>query len=458
MFDRVRRSRPGMIDRDLFDWDMRSDVRRYPEGKPWHGFRLLCVDDAGDGAGLRPLHGQGPLVRHAAAEHGSRSPSWPRRRRPPRPGCGPTCCRSTSSGRSRRRDRPLDDVLPWLLVDGRHAKQTSCFDMLWLRPLDVPRLLTARAYDASGRVVLEVDDPLGLAGGRFALDASPAGATCTTTTESAELTLPIRTLGAACLGDVRLDVLHRAGWLDEHVARRRRAGRRAARRRRRAVVQHLVLMDRGLRRIAIVNRGEAAMRLINAVRELRVERNEDIRTIALHTAAERTAMFVREADEAVLLDGTYLDLAALERALSAARADAAWVGWGFVAERPEFAELCDRLGITFVGPSAEVMRRLGDKIGAKRLAEEAAVPGGGVERRPGRDAGGGPPARRGDRLPADDQGHRRRRRARHPARRRSPTGCRRRSRAPAPRAARRSATPPCSWSASSPAPATSRSS
>jgi acetyl/propionyl-CoA carboxylase alpha subunit len=131
---------------------------------------------------------------------------------------------------------------------------------------------------------------------------------------------------------------------------------------------------RRLRRIAIVNRGEAAMRLINAVRELCVERNEDIRTIALYTATERTAMFVREADEAVLLEGTYLDLGALERALLAARADAAWVGWGFVAERPEFAELCDRLGITFVGPSAEVMRRLGDKIGAKRLAEEAAVP------------------------------------------------------------------------------------
>ncbi len=50
------------------------------------------------------------------------------------------------------------------------------------------------------------------------------------------------------------------------------------------------------------------------------------------------------------------------------------MGWGFVAERPEFAELCDELGVVFVGPSAEVMRRLGDKIGAKRLAEQANVP------------------------------------------------------------------------------------
>ena len=141
-------------------------------------------------------------------------------------------------------------------------------------------------------------------------------------------------------------------------------------------------MERGLRRIAIVNRGEPAMRLINAVSELRHELRTDMRTIALHTRAERTAMFVREADEAVCLDDVrspdaaslYLDLPTLERALLAAEADAAWVGWGFVAERPEFAELCARLGVVFVGPPPDVMRRLGDKIGAKRLAEEANVP------------------------------------------------------------------------------------
>ena len=141
-------------------------------------------------------------------------------------------------------------------------------------------------------------------------------------------------------------------------------------------------MDWGFRRIAVVNRGEPAMRLIHAVRELRVEFGEDLRTIAMHTEAERTAMFVREADEAVCIDALrppgagspYLDLEALERGLLAARAEAAWVGWGFVAERPEFAELCEKLGVVFVGPSAEVMRRLGDKIGSKLLAEGAGVP------------------------------------------------------------------------------------
>ncbi len=64
----------------------------------------------------------------------------------------------------------------------------------------------------------------------------------------------------------------------------------------------------------------------------------------------------------------------LERALRDSGADAAWVGWGFVAEDPAFAELCERLGVTFVGPSPDAMRRLGDKIGSKLIAEEVDVP------------------------------------------------------------------------------------
>ena len=133
-------------------------------------------------------------------------------------------------------------------------------------------------------------------------------------------------------------------------------------------------MRRPFTRLAIVNRGEPAMRVIHAVRELNAQREKPIRLIALHTAPERQAMFVREADEAVALEHGYLDLADLERALSEARAEAVWVGWGFVAERPEFVELCERLGIVFVGPDSGVMRALGDKIAAKRIAEEAGVP------------------------------------------------------------------------------------
>jgi acetyl/propionyl-CoA carboxylase alpha subunit/acetyl-CoA carboxylase carboxyltransferase component len=140
------------------------------------------------------------------------------------------------------------------------------------------------------------------------------------------------------------------------------------------------------KRLAIVNRGEAAMRAINAVHELNEERDEPIAAIALYTEPERHALFVRQADEHHCLgpatgedpDGkplsAYLDYERLERALVETRADAAWVGWGFVAEHPAFAELCERLGIVFVGPDADVMRALGDKIEGKRLAEKAGVP------------------------------------------------------------------------------------
>jgi acetyl/propionyl-CoA carboxylase alpha subunit/acetyl-CoA carboxylase carboxyltransferase component len=122
------------------------------------------------------------------------------------------------------------------------------------------------------------------------------------------------------------------------------------------------------------------MRLNRAVRELNEQREWNIRVIALHTESEQRAMFVRAADEAVCLrevttaGGAYLDHAELERALLASRADAVWVGWGFVAEDPAFAELCRRLGMLFIGPSPEAMRMLGDKIEAKLLAEKSGVP------------------------------------------------------------------------------------
>ncbi len=131
-------------------------------------------------------------------------------------------------------------------------------------------------------------------------------------------------------------------------------------------------------RIAIVNRGEAAMRLIHAVRELNAQGGHHLETVALHTDGESAAKFVREASAAYAIGPAsarpYLDHAVLERALRESGADAAWVGWGFVAEDPAFAELCERVGVTFIGPSADAMRRLGDKIGAKLLAEEAGVP------------------------------------------------------------------------------------
>jgi acetyl/propionyl-CoA carboxylase alpha subunit/acetyl-CoA carboxylase carboxyltransferase component len=131
-------------------------------------------------------------------------------------------------------------------------------------------------------------------------------------------------------------------------------------------------------RIAIVNRGEAAMRLIRAAREFEFEHGQPLTTIALYTDVDRNSMFVRAADEAVRIHSAernaYLDYEVLETALRHSGAEAVWVGWGFVSEDPEFADRVERMGLVFMGPSGDVMRRLGDKIGAKRLAEQVGVP------------------------------------------------------------------------------------
>ena len=120
------------------------------------------------------------------------------------------------------------------------------------------------------------------------------------------------------------------------------------------------------------------MRLIHAARELAEQTGTAIDTIALHTDVDRGAAFVHEADVAYDLgpaaNRPYLDLKVLKTALVETGADAAWPGWGFVAEDPAFAALCDEIGVAFIGPSADAMRKLGDKIGAKLLAEEVGVP------------------------------------------------------------------------------------
>ncbi|MET9292114.1 GNAT family N-acetyltransferase [Streptomyces sp. NPDC003077] len=97
--------------------------------------------------------------------------------------------------------RAPDDLLPHFLGDPRAAAVQSSSDLMWLRPLDVPRLLEARTYAASGELVLEVEDPAGLAGGRFLLDATPEGARCVPTTRTADLTLPVGELAPLYLGD-----------------------------------------------------------------------------------------------------------------------------------------------------------------------------------------------------------------------------------------------------------------
>ena len=141
-----------------------------------------------------------------------------------------------------------------------------------------------------------------------------------------------------------------------------------------------------IRRLAIVNRGEPAMRCLAAVSELASETGEPITTIALYTEPDAASWFVREASEALPLGpaiiadagggrhSVYVDTDRLMEALAAARADAVWVGWGFVSESATFAARCEQAGITFIGPPSEVISLLGDKVQAKQLAERVGVP------------------------------------------------------------------------------------
>ncbi len=137
-------------------------------------------------------------------------------------------------------------------------------------------------------------------------------------------------------------------------------------------------------RIAIVNRGEAALRFIRAVREYNNLHGTELSTIALYMDMEESAPYVRQADDQVRLStlpsypgrqkSPYLDHELMIQAVKAAGAQAIWVGWGFVSEDSVFAKKIEDEGILFIGPSSEAMELLGDKIEAKDLAERSDVP------------------------------------------------------------------------------------
>jgi len=128
-----------------------------------------------------------------------------------------------------------------------------------------------------------------------------------------------------------------------------------------------------IRKLLIANRGEIAVRIIRAAREM------DIRTVAVFSDADRDAMHVRLADEAVAIGApeptaSYLDAGKILDAARATGADAIHPGYGFLSERAEFSEACAAAGIAFLGPSASAMRQLGAKSDAKALAVREGVP------------------------------------------------------------------------------------
>jgi acetyl-CoA carboxylase biotin carboxylase subunit len=126
-------------------------------------------------------------------------------------------------------------------------------------------------------------------------------------------------------------------------------------------------------KILIANRGEIALRVIRACRE------SGIRTVAIYSDADRSALHVRKADEAYCVGPapsaqSYLRADRILEVARQSRADAIHPGYGFLSENPAFAEACEKAGIVFIGPSSETMKLCGSKTASRRLAKQVGVP------------------------------------------------------------------------------------
>src|ERR1700720_589664 len=127
------------------------------------------------------------------------------------------------------------------------------------------------------------------------------------------------------------------------------------------------------KKILVANRGEIALRIISACREL------GIRTVAVYSEADRAALHVRFADEDVCIGpfpsaASYLNISAIVSAAEITEADAIHPGYGFLSENAYFAEILQDCHIAFIGPSPEAVRKMGDKSLARRTVSAAGVP------------------------------------------------------------------------------------
>src|SRR5512132_4199792 len=126
-------------------------------------------------------------------------------------------------------------------------------------------------------------------------------------------------------------------------------------------------------KILIANRGEIALRIILACKEM------GIKTVAVHSEADRDALHVRYADEDVCIGPavsrqSYLNISSIIAAAEITGADAIHPGYGFLAENAAFAEIASECGLTFIGPTPHAIRLMGDKAVARETAKNAGVP------------------------------------------------------------------------------------
>jgi predicted acetyltransferase len=214
VFDAFRAGRPGSIDRNDFWWDRTLHQVDVPGEDAPKGSCALYRSPSGEVQGYLQYHAE-PRV-DAMRPRGvlyveelvSLTPQAYQR-------LWQFCCEVDLVSTVNASERCVDEPLPWLMVDARAVRQTARFDFLWVRVLDVCSALSARRYQADGRLVIDVVDPAGFAGGRYALEGGPAGARCSRTTESPDLAMDVGLLGSLYLGGPSLRTLAAGGEVDE---------------------------------------------------------------------------------------------------------------------------------------------------------------------------------------------------------------------------------------------------
>jgi acetyl-CoA carboxylase biotin carboxylase subunit len=133
---------------------------------------------------------------------------------------------------------------------------------------------------------------------------------------------------------------------------------------------YTILGSKGFKRILVANRGEIALRIIRACREL------DIESVVIYSEEEKDSLAVKFADKSCNLGKSknYLNIRRIVEIARHTNCDAIHPGYGFLAENPKFARLCEKKGIKFIGPSSKMIKKLGDKIEAKKVMLKANVP------------------------------------------------------------------------------------
>ncbi|WP_330175054.1 GNAT family N-acetyltransferase [Streptomyces sp. NBC_01498] len=218
LHDRMRARRHGVITRDERWWQLLTGVVSVPAA-PWtEPFHVVYRSASGEVEGLMTYRaddrwgdGKQPLntvtvVDAIAVTTAAERALW-------RYVCSIDWITTVRTGY-----RAPDDLLPHYLPDPRAARVVTHADFLWVRILDTVRALESRTYANSGTLVLDVRDPASLAAGRYRLDTDASGSSCAPTTETPDLTLDVRELGALYLGDESAVRLSALGSLTENTA------------------------------------------------------------------------------------------------------------------------------------------------------------------------------------------------------------------------------------------------